>query len=128
MSAAYALVNGNVGTIYLPPNTPVSVLAKTNASAVQGIAITDGNSVNLSYSGSGQHNTVIGQSSVSTSSPLTVTFTYQDPTGATRNSQLSQGGPYVIGSTNMIVVVAENGDDMDFNDCVLQFSWRTPQS
>ncbi len=40
--------------------------------------------------------------------------------------QLKSGGPYTIGNYNLMVIVAENGDDGDDNDSILEFSWSTP--
>lgn len=42
-------------------------------------------------------------------------------------SALNSGGPYRVGQYNLMVVVAENGDDVDYDDAVLEFSWYTPR-
>lgn len=41
--------------------------------------------------------------------------------------QLRSGGPYEIGTLSMLVVVAEAGDDSDFNDVIVTFNWRLPR-
>jgi hypothetical protein len=124
----YVSVGGNVARIVSPPETAIRVIAKTNSPLAQQVTITDGNEVNITYTGSGQNNTIIGQSTFSTrgDSILTAMFTYQ-PTGnqGWLNSGLKSGGPYTIGNYNILAIVAENGDDADYNDCILEFSWRT---
>jgi Fucose-binding lectin II (PA-IIL) len=122
--SGYPMVSGNVATIIFPPNTAIQVTATTNSPLAQQVTITDNNAVNLVFTGSGER-TMIGQSTFSTSSPVQATFTYQSTLNqGWLNSVLNSGGPYVIGRSGFLLVVAENGDDTDYNDCVLQFSWR----
>jgi len=44
------------------------------------------------------------------------------------STKLNTGGPYLIGSYNLLIIVAENGDDSDYNDAILEFSWTTPKA
>ncbi|MFF0561331.1 fucose-binding lectin II [Streptomyces sp. NPDC004266] len=43
-------------------------------------------------------------------------------------SKLNCGGPYDIGTYNLMVVVAENGDDGDYNDSILELSRHTSKA
>jgi len=52
---------------------------------------------------------------------------YRDSAGNPRPSSLNSGGPYAIGNYNLLVVVAENGDDSDYTDSIVEFSWYTPR-
>ncbi|WP_073787936.1 fucose-binding lectin II [Streptomyces uncialis] len=61
------------------------------------------------------------------SSPLQGTFTYSDGGESGKPSKLNNGGPYSIGTYNMLIIVAENGDDSDYNDAIIEFSWHTPR-
>ncbi|MEU2253872.1 fucose-binding lectin II [Nocardia xishanensis] len=36
---------------------------------------------------------------------------------------MKRGGPYAIGSYHLLVLVAENGNDADYNDAIVEFSW-----
>jgi hypothetical protein len=50
---------------------------------------------------------------------------YDSGDGSWVGSQTNTGGPYMIGSSGFAIVVSENGDDSDFNDIVVQFSWKS---
>lgn len=53
---------------------------------------------------------------------ITLKLQYKD--GETlKPSALNSGGPHVIGRQNILIIVAENGDDADYNDTVVQFMW-----
>lgn len=54
---------------------------------------------------------------------VVLTFAF-DKEGQKVASQLTSGGPYDIGKLQLVVVVAENGDDADYNDAVVQFMVR----
>ncbi|MFF2747380.1 fucose-binding lectin II [Kitasatospora sp. NPDC058048] len=126
MSDAYVYVKDNTAEISLPAGTQVTVKAKTNSSSVQQVRLTgqDGG-VDLLFSGTGERNTVIGQETVTGQAGLKAVFEYAGADGVFRPSKLNSGGPYEIGNYNLLVVVAENGDDADYNDTVLEFSWFT---
>ncbi|MFB7666428.1 fucose-binding lectin II [Kitasatospora sp. NPDC056138] len=128
MSDAYVLLNGNTAEINLPAGTQVIVKAKSNSRFTQKLAVTskDGGADYL-FTGNGEHNAVIGQATITGVSQLQATFEYGDDGGAFRPSRLNSGGPYEIGSYNLMVIVAENGDDSDYNDAILEFSWYTPK-
>ncbi|KAM0702202.1 hypothetical protein Q7P35_011112 [Cladosporium inversicolor] len=54
------------------------------------------------------------------------TFSYEEESGGKQTKKpsfkLKSGGPYDIGRVQLLVVVAENGDDADFNDAVVQIT------
>ena len=50
-----------------------------------------------------------------------VVFAFSVETGGKKQaSRLNVGGPYEIGPMQIAIIVAENGDDADFNDAVVQ--------
>ncbi|MER7585543.1 fucose-binding lectin II [Kitasatospora sp. NPDC097691] len=128
MSDTYVLVNGNKAEIRLPADVEVTVKVKTNSPHTQKVQLTskDG-SVDRSFTGSGERNTVIGDSRITGQDLYFATFEFAPADGVFMPSRLNSGGPYAIGNYNILVVVAENGDDADYNDTVLEFSWFTPK-
>ncbi|MET8544746.1 hypothetical protein ABZW03_29495, partial [Kitasatospora sp. NPDC004799] len=110
MSDAYVFVRGNTAEISLPAAAEITVKAKTNASFAQQVKITskDGG-VDLSFSGSGERNTVIGQSTITGPALLTATFEYAEADGAFRPSTLNSGGPYAIGAYNLLEAAQHPG-------------------
>ncbi|MFF2117053.1 fucose-binding lectin II [Kitasatospora sp. NPDC058184] len=128
MSDAYVLVKGNTAEISLPAGAQVTVKAKTNSSNVQKVQLTSKDGVvDLAFSGTGERNAVIGQQTITGQAGLTATFEFASAEGDFRPSKLNSGGPYEIGAYNLMVLVAENGDDADYNDTILEFSWYTPK-
>jgi hypothetical protein len=67
--------------------------------------------------GTGEKNSVKTVKIPDGTSKLVATFTYGKDK---KPSELQHGGPFEIGTYKMLMVVAENGDDDDFNDVVLQ--------
>ena len=127
MQEASVFIRNNVAEISLPANVDVTVRAKTNSKAPQRMTLkSKGGAVNLAFSGGGEK-TILGESQVRFDSIATATFEFSDGSGAWKPSKLQSGGPYPIGNFNMLAVVAENGDDADYNDSILELSWYTPQ-
>ncbi|TDC79694.1 fucose-binding lectin II [Streptomyces hainanensis] len=131
MSDTYVFVNGNKAEVSLPAGADVHVKVKTNSKHTQQVRLgrADG-SVDHTYSGSGDSNTVIGNNRITADGKqlYSATFEYSDGDGAMQPSKLNSGGPYDIGEYHIMVVVAENGDDADYNDSILEFSWHTPKA
>ncbi|WP_331772745.1 fucose-binding lectin II (plasmid) [Embleya sp. NBC_00888] len=127
MSDAYVLVSGNKAEITLPAGVSVTVKAKTNSRSTQTVKVTGDAGTDLTFGGSGETNTVIGQTTLTGQTKVTALFQYGDG-GAAKPSSLNSGGPYAIGSYNLLVIVAENGDDSDYNDAILEFGWYTPKA
>ncbi|MFD4657845.1 fucose-binding lectin II [Kitasatospora sp. NPDC058444] len=126
MSDAYVFVKDNTAEISLPAGAQVTVKAKTNSSTTQQVRITGQDSgVDLLFSGTGERNTVIGQQTITGQAGLKAVFEFDGADGAFKPSKLNSGGPYEIGAYNLMVIVAENGDDADYNDTILEFSWYT---
>lgn len=124
MDSAYALLSGNLAKVTLPSGVSISLKAKSNSSALQRITINDGSQDILAFTGSGEGNSIIGQGTLTDKTQLTIKFEFQQG-GQWKGSVLNSGGPYVIGTYNMLIVVAENGDDSDYNDSILEFTWYT---
>ncbi|WP_437630338.1 fucose-binding lectin II [Sorangium sp. So ce854] len=124
-------LNGNTCEISeLPDGVTVTVKVTTNSRHTQKITLTRNDEVLCAFVGSGERNAMTGQWTIvaSARAKLLAKFEYQTDINAEwrKSSQLKSGGPYTIGSYNLLVVVAENGDDADYNDCVLEFSWSSP--
>jgi hypothetical protein len=118
-------VKGNVATISdLSGATPLTVKVKANSSFTQRVSITNGADVNLVFSGSGERNSMLGEAQINSAAPLQAIFEFQ-MNDSWQASKLNCGGPYAIGSYNLLVIVAENGDDSDYNDSIVEFSWYT---
>lgn len=124
--SAYAIIKGNVCEINFQIGGEITVKAKTNSKFTQRVTLKSADqSVDYVFTGGGERNTVIGQSSFKSTPQVTATFEYAETAGEWKPSKLNYGGPYAIGSYNMLVIVAENGDDSDYNDSILEFSWYT---
>lgn len=124
-------LNGNTCEISeLPDGVTVTVKVTTNSRHTQRITLTRKDEVLCAFVGSGERNAMTGQWTIvaNARAPLQAKFEYQTDINAEwlKSSQLKSGGPYTIGSYNLLVIVAENGDDADYNDSVLEFSWTTP--
>lgn len=124
-------LNGNTCEINeLPDGVFVSIKVTTNSRFTQRITITRNDEVLCVFAGSGEHNAMTGQSTIvaNARAKLRAKFEYQkDLDGEWQESrQLKFGGPYTIGHYNLLVIVAENGDDNDYNDSILEFSWNKP--
>lgn len=119
---AYLYVKGNQAEVSLPAGASVQVRVKTNAKVAQRVRLVD-----QEFTGAGEGNMVIGETVFTPSgkSPLTAVFEYAGDDGVFKPSSLKSGGPYEIGKYNLLIAVAENGDDSDYNDTVLEFSWYT---
>lgn len=125
-------LNGNTCEIdELPDGVTVTIRVTTNSRNTQRITVTRNDEVLCVFAGSGERNAMTGQSSIvaSARAKLRVKFEYQTDMNADwlRSRQLKSGGPYTIGDYNLMVIVAENGDDNDYNDSVLELSWSTPR-
>lgn len=125
-------LNGNTCEIdELPDGVTVTIRATTNSRHTQKITVTRNDEVLCAFTGSGERNAMTGQSTIVASSraKLRATFEYQTDINAEwrKSSQLKSGGPYTVGNHNFMVIVAENGDDNDYNDSVLEFNWTTPR-
>ncbi|MFB7616475.1 fucose-binding lectin II [Kitasatospora sp. NPDC056181] len=125
---AYVFVTGNKAETHLPAGVTVQVKVKTNSRLTQKVALKDRTGeVDLEFTGTGEQNTIIGDKAITPgqNSLLTAVFEYADADGVFKPSKLNFGGPYDIGNYHLLVVVAENGDDTDYNDTILEFSWHT---
>lgn len=123
---AYLSVRGNEAEVSLPVGTAVHVKVKANSKATQKVRLT-GQGVDQEFTGGGERNTVIGEMEFTPSgtTPLTAVFEYAGDDGVFKPSSLNRGGPYEIGKYHLMIAVAENGDDSDYNDTILEFSWHT---
>ncbi|WP_275462243.1 fucose-binding lectin II [Streptomyces noursei] len=127
-TTAYVYAKGNTGEIRLPTGVAIAVKAKSNASTTQKVTIKghDGE-VNLEFTGDGERNHIFGQETITLKSeaPLAAVFEYAIDGVFTASKGTNAGGPYDIGNYHILVLVAENGDDADYNDTILEFSWHT---
>ena len=125
-------LNGNTCEIdELPDGVTVTIKVTTNSRHTQKVTVTRNNEVLSVFAGSGERNAMTGQSTIVASSraKLQAKFEYQTDINAEwlKSRELKSGGPYTIGNYNLLVIVAENGDDSDYNDSIVEFSWITPK-
>ncbi|WP_437730522.1 fucose-binding lectin II [Sorangium sp. So ce1335] len=123
-------LNGNTCEIdELPDGVTVTIRATTNSRHTQKITVTRNDEVLCAFAGSGERNAMTGQSTIVSNAraKLRATFEYQTDINAEwqKSRQLKAGGPYTIGNYNILVIVAENGDDSDYNDSIIELSWNT---
>ncbi|GAA2837649.1 hypothetical protein GCM10010441_72480 [Kitasatospora paracochleata] len=124
---AYVYVKGNQAEIHLPAGVTVQVKVKSNSQLTQKVTLKDKTGeVDLEFTGTGERNTIIGDKTIIPSQNflLNAVFEYADADGIFKPSKLNSGGPYDIGNYHLLVAVAENGDDTDYNDTILEFNWH----
>jgi hypothetical protein len=121
---AAPLITDNIADISIQASKPVTVSVTTNSPTTQTVTFIRGGQTIYCFSGAGERN-LIGSAQMNDSSRFQAKFEFQPKGGALSKSALRTGGPYSIGSTNFLIVVAENGDDADYNDVVVQFSWKS---
>jgi len=111
-------IDENVATIDFPNNwaTNVALEVKSNSSFDQHVEL-DIDGTKKTVKGTGERASLETISVPEGTSRLVATFTYG---GDKKPSELQHGGPWDIGVMKLLMVVAENGDDKDFNDTVLQ--------
>ncbi len=120
---ASVIVNGNGALVDLTTESSIRLTVTSNSQNTQKVTVKGGGNVDFQFSGSGERN-VLGQTAFTTNSPMLVNFQWSPPrVESYRDSVVRSGGPYSIGKSNFVILVAENGDDNDFNDTVVQFSW-----
>lgn len=124
---ATVYVQDNRAEFSLPTGRTVQVKAKSNAKTTQKVTLrsADG-AVDLEFTGTGER-TQFGEATITPTENfrLHAVFEFAGGDGVFRPSTLNSGGPYEIGTYNLLVVAAENGDDTDHNDTILEFSWHT---
>lgn len=121
----YVLLKGNKAEIKNLPKNPIKLTVKTNSKHSQRVTV-KGEGIDYIFFGSGEAK-VIGTENI-TNAPSTITadfVSHSQADGTARPSTLKSGGPYDIGNYNLFVIVAENGDDSDYNDAVFEMSWYT---
>ncbi|KAM4059000.1 hypothetical protein HRG_008126 [Hirsutella rhossiliensis] len=117
----YVNVTGNKAEISFGEKwTGLNLRIKTNSKVVQRVEVKAGEE-SFEATGSGEGNNMILQRKFDSLQKAVATFTYESD-GSFKPSKLRSGGPYDIGTYRLLVVVAENGDDADFNDIVFEFS------
>ncbi|KAK8926992.1 hypothetical protein VCV18_003460 [Metarhizium anisopliae] len=116
-------VAGNVAEINFGNDwTAQHLKVKTNSKSVQNVQIKVDDQ-EFQVSGSGERNNIIFDRQLDTPcKKISATFTYQAANGDKLASKLKFGGPYDIGRYKTVTVVAENGDDADYNDAIFEIS------
>ena len=118
-----AILRNNIASIdFRDVSVAIGCTVKTNSPAVQRVTVTKQGQAVYQFEGKGERN-LIGQETFNGGSALDWTFEYG--VSDFRPSSLRSGGPYAIGKSNFLIIVAENGDDSDFNDVVVQFDWKS---
>ncbi|KFG78721.1 hypothetical protein MANI_002039 [Metarhizium anisopliae] len=116
-------VTGNVAEINFGNDwSPQHLKVKTNSKSAQNVQIKVDDQ-EFQASGSGERQNIIFDRQLDKPcKKISATFTYQAANGDKLASKLKAGGPYDIGRYKTITVVAENGDDIDYNDAIFEIS------
>lgn len=123
--ANYVFIKDNKAEVYISPGVEVKVKAKTNSEKIQKITLKNkNNKVDYVYTGSGEKTNIGDNTIINSDNIFYVSLEYSND-GVFKPSKIKSGGPYEIGNYNLMVIVAENGDDTDYNDSILEFSWYT---
>lgn len=120
--------------VYLPFNTRIAIRAFTNAAFAQRVTLAPETGDPIVWTGSGEGDTPIGNTSLVTPGQgrnprgyqVTVTVETNPGTGW-QPSSVGQGGASIMYYT-LTMVVSEDYVDQDWNDAVVTFSWWVPPS
>ena len=121
---------GNTVTVYVPPAKDVVIKGFTNAAYLQRIIVnTEG--IGQTILGSGEDNTLIGSAHFTTPSKgdsiqpvsIDVTIEYSADNGVTWKAPEVYSNSCSVQAYNLIVLVAEDSLDQDFNDATWMISW-----
>lgn len=125
MTLKIATPNNTLVCISNLPLNSATVDVKTNSSLNHKVTITRKAGPTIEVSGTGERTALLRSTSLDGSGLDELTFVVEtEKDGGWVRAQLRTGGPYEIGALNMFIVVAEAGDDSDFNDVVITLSWR----
>ncbi|HEX5493976.1 MAG TPA: fucose-binding lectin II [Mycobacteriales bacterium] len=120
--------------VYLPFNTTVMIRAFTNASFQQRVTLAPEQGNPIVFTGIGENDTPIGNTSMRTPAQGTnprgyqVTVTIEtNPGTGWQPSSVGQGGSSIM-YYNLTLVVSEDYVDQDWNDAVVTFTWWIPPS
>ena len=122
---ATIITNKNEATIDFPSGWAKNLVAevKSNSSTEQLVQLKIDGDTTKSVKGCGEQNSIETFPLKEGIKKLVATFNYGDKGSSEKDmkpSELHQGGPWDIGVMKLLMVLAENGDDEDFNDVVLQ--------
>lgn len=120
MADAYITIKGNEAEINLPADTKVSVRVRVNSSNFQTVELHMAER-GFQCGGSGE-NQLIQQIEIEGETKLFAKFRHSKG-GSQRSSTLHSEGPTALGNYNLMLLSAEDGDDADNNDAVMEFSW-----
>jgi hypothetical protein len=115
--------DNEIAKIGLPNNVSVSGTITANSSFTQKVTLFTDSKELYVFEGRGER-VLLGSLQNQFDSPFKVKVEHQEG-DKWLGSSLRTGGPYSIGSSNFLIVVAESGDDSDYNDIVVQFSWKS---
>ncbi|WP_375494507.1 fucose-binding lectin II [uncultured Nostoc sp.] len=115
--------DNEIAKIGLPNNVSVSGTITAHSSFTQKVTLFTDSQELYVFEGRGER-VLIGSLQNQFDSPFQVKVEHQEG-DKWLGSSLRTGGPYSIGSSNFLIVVAESGDDSDYNDIVVQFSWKS---
>lgn len=98
-----------------------TVSSNSSRQQIIGLKVDDESPKELYFSGEGTRSDTLSLPKEAQN----VVFTFSHEVhGEQKASQITSGGPYTIGETQLVIIVAENGDDADFNDAIVQLTIR----
>ena len=115
-------VSGNEATIVFATaeglNKQYTITSNSSRKQIISAKVDDGSATEHQITGGGTKN----QAVVLPKSAKKVVLTLSYESDCKKNpSELKTGGPYFFGLVQIAAVTAENGDDTDYNDAVVQF-------
>jgi hypothetical protein len=112
-------VSKNVATVSFPSGWATNMVIEviSNSSFEQQVELDMDGSTKENITGTGEKNSVETVKIPDGTKKLMAKFTHGSDK---KPSELQYGGPFDIGVMKLLMITAENGDDEDFNDVVLQ--------
>lgn len=114
-------VSGNEATVILADaeelNKQYTITSNSSRKQIISVKVDSGSATEHQITGEGTKNEAV----VLPKSAKKVVFTLSyESDGKKKPSEVKAGGPYFIGLLQVAAIASENGDDVDFNDAVVQ--------
>lgn len=121
-------VSGNTATISFAPETKLFkhfTLSShtTKSEQIIGVKVDDQSEKEYRITEKGSQNETVELPPAAKT--LTFTFSYEaEAKGQPKTSKVRSGGPFALGNLQSIILAVENGDDVDYNDVLVQLLFK----
>jgi hypothetical protein len=119
-------VNGNTATISFAPGTGLFkqfTLSSHTTKSQQVVTVNVDGQSEKEYRLKGEQSQLDTVPIPPTTRTLAFTFSYEAD-GASKTSKVRSGGPFALGDLQSIMLAVENGDDVDYNDVLVQLLFK----